>query len=264
MIQTLLQPEDLIGQFHLPVSHQRETPFPESTVVLVRASANQLNRHIFSLNVLSELRRAKELADFFTGMSRNEQADWVLDLNARLRPSDSTSPVVCLLDTGVNNNHPLLAHSLADDDMHAYEPAWGVTDTRRHGTEMAGLALYGDLLTLLVSQEEILLSHKLESVKILPPTGANKPELYGDITRESIARAEVQSPHRKRVICLTTSSTTDFGDRGQPSSWSSAVDQICAEAIEGEENHKLVLIAAGNTNPSDRNNYPHSNTTDEI
>jgi hypothetical protein len=56
-----------------------------------------------------------------------------------------------------------------DSDLHAYYPAWDVTDNDGHGTEMAGLALYGDLVEVLAGAGPVQLTHNLESVKILPP-----------------------------------------------------------------------------------------------
>ena len=35
---------------------------------------------------------------------------------------------VCLLDTGVNNGHPLLAPVLKDKDMHTVDPGKGTHD----------------------------------------------------------------------------------------------------------------------------------------
>ncbi len=100
-----------------------------------------------------------------------------------------------------------------------------VSDQKGHGTEMAGLALYGGLTPVLLSRDSLVIPHVLESVKILPPIGQNDPELYGHVTAESIARAEISAPQRKRCICLAIT-TTDFRDRGKSSSWSAAIDSL--------------------------------------
>jgi hypothetical protein len=124
---------------------------------------------------------------------------------------------------------------------------------------MAGLAIYGDLVEVMVNAGPIELTHDLESVKILPPYGQNPPQLYGDITAESIARAEVQNPNQKRVICLAVSATDDR-DRGRPSSWSARIDNLCSGF--DDDFQRLILIAAGNTPIDDRHHYPHSNMSD--
>jgi Subtilase family len=132
-----------------------------------------------------------------------------------------------------------------------------------HGTEMAGLALYGDLALILRSAAPLQLTHRLESVKILPPTGANDPQLYGAITAEATSRIETQAPQRRRAFSLAVTAP-DQRDRGQPTSWSSAIDALAAgrsfdptrqglvyldNAEEGA--HRLFVISAGNVQQLD-------------
>lgn len=243
---------------------ENQLNFPENTVLLLRASADEIGRSVFLINALAELRGAKVAADFFTGMPPAEQTEWVDDAGGRVDPPPEDAPAVCLLDTGVNNEHPLLVPGLRPEDMYSYKPAWGNSDGHGHGTQMAGLGLYGDLVDALESPGAIRLTHRLESVKILNPADPNEPELYGDITAECVARPEVTAPDRHRVYCLTVT-TTDFRDRGQPTSWSAAVDQVTSGAIEDEpKSHRLMIISAGNTDYGARVNYPDSNYTDGI
>ena len=79
-------------------------------------------------------------------------------------------------------------------------------------------------------------------MRILPPDSgpANEPELYGAITGEAIARAEVQAPQRRRAIAMAVTSANPA--RGRPSSWSAAVDQLCFE----EANRRAIILSAGN------------------
>lgn len=233
--------------------------FPDRTVVAVHGTKGQMSRSAKLLNCIAELRLAKETADFFTAMRPIEQREWMDDLKNRVIPPPDGCPVSCILDTGINNSHPLLAEFLDGSDMHAYDPSWNVTDHLGHGTEMAGLAIYGDLVKVMANPGPIKLTHHLESVKIIPPYGENPPRLYGDITAESIARAEVQNPNRKRVSCLAISAT-DHRDRGRPSSWSARIDNLCSGF--DDDYQRLIVIAAGNTPLEDRHEYPDSNMSD--
>jgi hypothetical protein len=235
--------------------------FPDRTVVLVRAAKNAFAGSPQLFDYVAELRRPKVLASFFTEMDAREAMSWTLELIERLAPPDGEANAVCLLDTGVNRAHPLLGPALDATDLFTYQTAWGVHDHHGHGTQMAGLALYGDLINPLVARDAINLKHRLESVKILSPQNDNPPELYGAITLESVSRPEIESPTRKRVICLTVT-TTDFRDRGKPSSWSAEIDAMASGA--NDDRRRLFVISAGNVNRDDWIHYPDSNQTELI
>lgn len=237
-----------------------EIIFPESTVVLLHANAKQIDRIFIPLKVLAELRRVRKTADFFTSMKPVEQAALARDAISRIVPPRDNAPAVCVLDTGIIR-HPLLAPALDEATISAYDPSWKAEDHHGHGTEMAGLCLYGDLIEFLDSKDKQRLTHWIESVKILPPVGQNSPPLYGDITRECVARAEVAAPRRNRAFCMAV--TTNASDRGKPSSWSATVDQICSGALE-EGTKRLMLVSAGNAVLNTGSDYPALNFTEGI
>jgi hypothetical protein len=212
-------------------------------------------------DAIAELRCAKDTPACFLRWSNVEQAAWAADLAGRIEEPGPQGVAVCILDTGVTRGHPLLAPSLDAGDVHAYDPGWSGGDSHGHGTNMAGTALYGDLTPLMASNGVVSLTHRLESVKILPDQGESEPRLYGAITRESIARAEVQAPDRRRVVCMAV--TSDLGtNRGHPSSWSATVDQLCFGV---GTTPKLVLISAGNIRDRvSKAGYPARNQTESI
>ncbi len=236
-----------------------ELRFPDRTILVVHGTRAQMSRSVRLLNCIAELRKAKETAAFFTAMNAREQYDWIHDALARLVPPPSDCPVLCILDTGVNYEHPLLRPVLEPSDAHTYDPGWNAADHHGHGTEMAGLAIYGDLTETFAENGPIKFTHQLESVKIMPPTGQNHPDLYGYITSEAIARAEIQNPNRERTICMAVCAT-DFRDRGRPSSWSARLDHLCAGA--DDETQRLIFVSAGNTSLEARHHFPYSNMND--
>src|SRR5690606_33271496 len=95
-----------------------ELSFPERSVLLVYGSVGQIKRSMMTVNSIAELRRAKETAEFFDSLNPEEQPQWIDELNDRLTlPADGAEvPYVCLLDTGVNNGHPLLRQAITDAD----------------------------------------------------------------------------------------------------------------------------------------------------
>ena len=249
----------------------RTLAFPDRIVVLLRATASQLARALDVLDDLAELRRPRVPAELIALEPAVEQAGWAEELQGRTTAAPAGSPAACIVDTGVHQAHPLLSHSLQLADCHACDPTWQVADHSGHGTEMAGLALYGDLGRAILSGGTIRLRHGLESVKFLPPTGANPPELYGAVTAAAASLVEIQAPRRRRVFSIATSAEAETppGDQrdvtvGQPSSWSAAVDALAAGlAIEVTENgmvflddaedaaRRLFLLSAGNIDDFD-------------
>ena len=241
--------------------------FPERTVLLVHASVSQMQRSIMLLNSIAELRRARETAEFFESLRPNEQQEWLEDLLKRSKyPSVGDGvPHICLLDTGVNRGHRLLEPALAPADLHTIEPAWGTNDMAGHGTEMAGLALAGDLTKLLESKDGIEFQHRLESVKLLPQNGANQhdPVHHGYLTAEAISRPEISAPNRPRVFGMAVTAKHNQ-DRGQPSAWSAAIDKMAADADGQGAQRRLLILSAGNAQPDSWLQYPVANDTDAI
>ncbi len=244
-----------------------EVLFPERAVLLVHSSVEQMERSILFLNHVAELRRAKETADFFDSFSVSEQREWLDDLLTRtlVRNDSKDVPYVCLLDTGVNRGHPLLRLALAADDVHTVDQVWGTDDAHGHGTEMAGLALAGDLRQALAGTEPLDIQHRLEAVKLLPTDGVTGPKPYhhGYLTQEATARAEITAPFRRRVMGMAVTAR-DNRDRGAPSAWSAALDSLTADALEQGANPRLIVVSAGNTSFSGWSHYPISNDTDGI
>ena len=261
--------DNLIAEFEALLARHNMTArsgvvrFPERIVKVIRATSAQLELLSSQSDAIAEYRLAKSTAGFFMELDSREQAEWVDELLGRTAVSPEAIASVCILDTGVNHGHPLLAPVLTAPDCQAVDPAWGTDDHDRHGTLMAGMSAYGDLSQALATASPITLRHRLESVKILPrPPQQNAPNLWGYITSQAISRAEIQAPLRKRTICLAITAD-DTRDRGRPSSWSSMLDQLAFS--QGAE--RLILLSAGNTTGTLQeaaDHYPDFQLTDSV
>lgn len=257
----------LANKYGLRVASE-ELFFPERAVLLVFASMHQLKSSIMTINCIAELRRAKETADFFDRLHTQEQSAWVNDLLQRTSFPVENAPVpyICILDTGVNNGHPLITPVLSTADMHTIEPLWDINDSDGHGTNMAGLALIGDLTQALESTIPLEIMHRIESVKLLNENGGNAgdPMLHGYLTTEAVARPEITAPHRQRVFCMAVTAR-DNRDRGRPSAWSAAIDRLAADVDGDNARPRLIVISAGNVYDSAAwQAYPESNSSDSI
>jgi len=256
--------DELLAEQHIE-SRDGYIKFPERVVKVICASKAHLEKLTELSDHIAEYRRAKTTAAYWMDLSNREQADWVESLLGRSTVNDDTQSVVCILDTGINNGHPLLQPVLSDNDCQAVDLAWGVDDHDKHGTLMAGLVAYGDLAGALESADQIELIHRLESVKILPrPPVQNAPNLWGYITTQAISLAEIQAPDRNRTICMAITAE-DTRDRGRPSSWSAELDQLTSGAVDSTR--RLILLCAGNMTANTSkaaNQYPDIQLTDSV
>jgi hypothetical protein len=250
----------------------RPLSLADRVIVLVHATGEQLAAALDILDDLAELRRPHELAQSIALEPAAEQAGWADQLAQRTRPPDPDSPSVCVVDTGVNQQHPLILQSLAATDCHTCDPTWGTDDREGHGTEMAGLALYGDLAAAIVASGPIRLRHRLESVKIKPaPPKSNPPELYGAVTATATSLVEIAAPTRRRAFSLAVTAEDQTGDvaagsilLGRPTSWSASIDALAAgRSIQTTDDglvfldeatdaaHRLFIVSAGNVKHRD-------------
>ncbi len=239
---------------------------PEHIIVVAETSLNQISSSLDLLNTLSEIRIARPCSLGLTELKDSEQEEWLDEALERIQWPSDDAPAVCLLDTGVNRGHSLLEPLLNEDDTQTVFADQDASDdvSRNHGTPMAGLAAYGDLRQLMLSTGTWEQLHRLESVKLIHSSHPHKPENYGAVTLQAMALPVISAPSRQRVYCLaiTAPGPNHFGN---PSSWSSAVDQAAAGVEPGDLGAKIVLISAGNLREHDATyTYPDSNLSGPI
>lgn len=221
--------------------------FPDRQVLITYATPEILGHIVSNTDTIAEIRLARDTPGLFMAMDGAEQRLWSDDLARRIICPADDAPAVCLLDSGTTFRHPLIQCGLNQEDQQALDRSWPVEDTSRlphggHGTQMSGIALYGDLTDLLETSGPVQLRHRLESVNIFPDHGANEPDLYGALTARAISSAEIEAPYRPRVICLASTSPGDHW-RGRPSSWSAALDRL---AFGEDDYHRLIVVSCGN------------------
>ncbi|MFN0036462.1 MAG: S8 family peptidase [Saprospiraceae bacterium] len=235
--------------------------FPQRLVLLIKVNGEQLANLFSSIDTIAELRAARETAEFWTSLIPSEQAEWAIDLANRMVFSPQGRVAICMMDRGLNNGHVMLASVVADSDCMALDPQWGTDDNGGHGTQMAGLTVFGDLEQVLQRMGTVEIRHHVESVKILPPRGENPPNLYGAITNQAASIAEINQPSRRnRVFCMAvTAGKVD----GRPSSWSAALDGMTSGYLDDLQ--RLFIVSAGNVDPSESGyNYPDTNLLSQI
>jgi hypothetical protein len=113
--------------------------FVDRVVVLVTATAEELSRSIDILGMIAEVLATKHTAAFYAAKTAVDQRALVEGLLRRTTLRPGNVPYVCLLDTGVNQAHPLLTGLLDVNDLDTYKPAWGVDDRTVTALKWPGL-----------------------------------------------------------------------------------------------------------------------------
>lgn len=240
--------------------------FGEHIVTLIKGTAIQLSNSLLLLDNLMELRKPQEMNDFITDRSvtYSDKQEWLQDLIERTDVNlDENSVLICLLDTGVNNNHSLLKDIIPDSHLYAYKTSWGTNDSEPnggHGTGMSGLALYGDLTDALSTESKISIYHNVESFKVKKPSGDNDKLLFGNVYQEACSIPIIDRPSNPRIYCLTV--TNDgFAFYGRPSAHSAAIDAI---AFGQNLMPELFFVSGGTLMYNLASEYPDRNFFESI
>lgn len=232
-----------------------EISFPERKVILIKANKKKLAELIARCDYIAEIRRATEANSFFVDIRSKDQIEWAQELMGRVELEES-NVAVSILDTGINNGNILLNKSIKDEDIHSYFNGPG-NDEAGHGTRMAGISAYGDLKDALMSNEQVVLSHIIESMKILPDGKGNNPELFGAITAQSVSNLYIAKPEKERIFCMAVTGENYTYLDGRPSSWSAALDDLIHGTMDNVK--KIFIVSAGNIRgPEEVFNYPDS------
>jgi hypothetical protein len=241
--------QGLTERLEIQFSDTSQTFF-DTSVFLVYATINQLENAIDLISNLKELRKAKEVPNPIINSESKEQLEWANDIVNRVSISPEAETSVLILDSGINYDNPLLQPYCNSDLAETWKPEWPKYDLysagmpfQPHGSLQAGIAAYGDLLEVALSNELIESSFVLESARILPPRGANDPKLYGDITLGTLSKLEIHRPNFKRVYSLAITTEPEYLG-GQPSSWSAQIDDAAFNL--DEDLSRLFVISTGN------------------
>ena len=214
--------------------------FPERTVFLVYANIDALTKLLGCSDQLAELRMGRTLTGFLFNENRNEQREWVDDLRSRLEINNDTDSVVCVLDSGVNNGHPLLEPIIPEKNCGSVVGE-GIADGNGHGTRMCGTVIYGDMSSYLANNQKIQIDNQIGSVKLLPHSRSNPKEIWGFLTEQAVATSEIIFP--RKTVCYCMAITAEDSEQGKPTSWSGAVDSI---AYNNGNIGRLFMVSAGN------------------
>lgn len=214
--------------------------FESVAIWLVSGTKSQLQELPYALDFIEGVRPYRQ-PSILVGDKENNRLWSSLLASAAPLAIDDNSVRVGLLDSGVNNSHELLSAALPDDRMSTAINVQDSIDHSFHGTDMAGLILYGDLTDVVYQRRNIEpITHVLSSVKIFENGHKTDKDLYGAVIEDSINQA---TDFGASIHCMAV--TDDDSYDGTATSSSASLDMSIY-------NHgacdRLVVVSAGNIN----------------
>lgn len=200
-------PFDIAQQFAARIDAQLAATtlsFFGSVVVLIKASVEELEAAVELISNLSELRKPKDTPTAIVDSSPYEQAQWIENIVERIEPSQQNTTSVVILDSGVNYHNPLLGYVCNENLAVTWDSAWPPYDTypfrttyAQHGSQQAGLAVFGDVLNVALSTGSIISSNQLEFCL-----------LWESITQSCMAILQLQLPPSLKHLVLKSTEYT--------------------------------------------------------
>ncbi len=156
---------------------------------------------------------------------------------------DGTEPVVAVVDSGVLASHPLIRGWVVEErDFDSGENT--AVDRHGHGTQVAGLVVYGDIARCIESGEwtpKVLVA----SAKVLrcDPIDETRPVFPENRRPERLVEDAIRYFHRERgcrIFNLSVGNAHDVYAGGRQFAWAEVLDQLAREL------DVVVVVSAGN------------------
>lgn len=194
----------------------------------------------------------------FEGDLRTEVA------GAKIEPPAADAPCVSLLDSGVATKHPLLTDVIAGAVCIVPGFESSPEDTDGHGTEMAGVAAFGDVGEVL-DNGGTAAEHWIESARvwIAPDTATAREEFRPYWPQMTVAAVDALEQLGDRPRVYATAIAAEVDPPGLPTFWSHAIDRLADNSGAG----RLIFVCAGNadsTNVRVLDGYPTMNLEQKI
>ena len=229
--------------------------FPERIVMTVHANRSDMLRLMAASGDVIAFAPCPVVAGFIVDEDMHQQEDWANMITNDFTAPDESDVYLCILDSGVNHQHPLLQRVITSDDCLAAVDNWGIEDRRNHGTLMAGSSVYGDLSDYIAGRNDRNINYRLCSVKLLSPSMDGNDILWGEYVQQAVAKIEIRKFDKRLVFCSAVTASKGSSD-GAATSWSAVMDKMASE----DDNHRLFIISGGNVDDwQSWQNYPDSN-----
>jgi hypothetical protein len=161
-------------------THVGPATLPDSFTIRVRLTGLALRDLVLNYPFVFEVSEPEEISDKFTTDNIEES----IESDLRLLPPDDLAPAVCVIDSGIQEHHPLLQPAIDVASSTCFIPEVAATDVGDyvraggHGTRVAGAVVYpkgipkeGEFkLTTWIQNARVLDGENRLSSRLYPPS----------------------------------------------------------------------------------------------
>lgn len=158
--------------------------------------------------------------------SVDEMRSFTLDKVKELRSPSEDATGICIIDSGVDDNHVVL--TLAHKGSRLFFRDLGhLSDTKGHGTKVAGIAVYGDMKDCL-AKKTFLPELFFCSAKIIEPDDEGLDEMDDELLEKKLRRIVQHFKDDCRVFNLSVAFAESF-DGHAIQDWVAEIDKLSRE-----------------------------------
>jgi len=172
----------------------------------------------------------------------------IREVQARLsiQPPNDTAPAVCVIDSGVQEEHFLIEPGIDKPSSHCFLPNTPATDiadyvaSGGHGTRVAGAVLHGENVP---TSGNVALETWVQNARLLDANCNLPTELFPPAVLREIVRRYHEGSRKTRIFNHSINADAPCRTRHM-SAWAAEIDRLCSEY------DILVIQSAGNLKAS--------------
>jgi Subtilase family len=163
-----------------------------------------------------------------------------------IRPPSKNAPAVCVIDSGIQEEHYLLEPAIDKDTSHCFLPSRPETEVADqvppagHGTRVSGAVLYGETIP---RTGVVDLPCWIQNARVLDEHGNIPITLFPPAALRAIVERYHRGPRKTRIFNHSIGARWPCRQRHM-SSWAAEIDNLTAE------NDILFIVSAGNISES--------------
>lgn len=163
-----------------------------------------------------------------------------------LRPPPSSAPAVCVIDSGIQEEHYLLEPAIDKDASHSFLPGRPVSEVADqvrpagHGTRVSGAVLYGEEIP---RSGTVSLPFWIQNARVLDEHGNIPATLFPPAALRAIVERYHRGLRKTRIFNHSIGARFPCRQRHM-SAWAAEIDNL------SNENDLLFIISAGNISES--------------